>query len=207
MRATRGQDIPLAYYQLQGLVWVAIGIAVLIGSALDYTGLADVGVLFTLPFGTLVILLGALGLLFPVREYYRSRYGLRYPPPHPGMSKVQFALAALGGLLLGGVVMIAALVSVLVEQRLSFVGLLLTTFLFVVYWPKRRLARYWLLPVVLVPTLILLPFFGIGASDDPYSALLPIDRVILLVVGVLLVALGLLDHRRLTRFLTVRQQG
>ncbi len=79
--------------------------------------------------------------------------------------------------------------------------------MFLVYWPKRKLAGYWIIPILLVPALSLLPLFGIGGGTDPYSVLLPIDEVILTVLGVLLVVLGSLDHIRLLRLLGVHRQG
>lgn len=196
---------PLAYYYLQGLIWVVLGGALLTGMVLYRTGLADLGAVFVGPFGPPAALLAGFGLMWPVRAYYRSRFGFRYPAQ--SMSKEQFALAMLIGLLLGGVLMIAALVSVLAEPRLSFWGLLVTVLLFLVYWPKRKLAPYWILPVVVVSALILLPFFGIGVSNEPHPVFLPIDQVILVAVGVLLVVLGALDHIRLVRLLGVRRQG
>lgn len=198
-------SVPLAYYHLQGLVWVVLGGALLTGVVLYRTGLSDPGAVLAGPFGPLAAMLAAFGLLWPVKAYYRSRYGFRYPA-RP-MARERFGLAVFAAIPIAGAFIVAAIAWVLAEPPVSFWGLVLTACSLLVYWPKRRLAGYWIVPVVLVPALSLLPLFGIGGGNHPYSVLLPIDEVILAVLGVLLVVLGSLDHIRLVRLLGVRRHG
>ena len=198
-------SVPLAYYQLQGLIWVVLGGALLTGVVLHRTGLVDLGPVLVGPSGPLIAMLASVGLLWPVRAYYRSMYGLRYPA-RP-MGREQLGVAVFAAILIAGAFVVAAIAWAFAEPPVSFWGLVLTGCLLVAYWPKRRLAGYWIIPVVFVPALSLLPLLGIGGGNDPYSLLLPIDEVILAVLGVLLVVLGSLDHIRLVHLLGVRHQG
>ncbi len=111
--------VPLAYYHLQGLMWVVLGGALLAGMVLYRAGLANLGAAFDAPLGPLLAWFGAVALLWPVRAYYQRRYGFRYPA-QPPPTKTQIALSVLAGLLMGAAYIVATVVWVFAEPPISF---------------------------------------------------------------------------------------
>ncbi len=123
-----------------------------------------------------------------VRTYYRRAYGLSHPRQR--LSPSSFLLSMVGGLALGWAGIAATFYYVMKSPPISYWGVCFSLLLFAAYWPDRRIAGYWLVPVVLLTALSLLPVFGFGRGNDPYSVVMPIDPMIIAVLRIFMVICG-----------------